>query len=358
VREIITCAWDGTTGRVYCLRPDGTIKWTYDDTRPFPSFTLADINGDGKLEVILTRETNVTGDVTLVVLDSTGAELWRFLAPAAGTYPWLSEAAFDCDNDGAMEVIHASGYTGELYALTPDGTIERSVGYDNWVRVICVADINGDGIPEIIGGNNRQAAPVIGSVYCFRGTDFAILWEYKLTVEYRSVYGVCLKDVDGDGLLEVLVGCSGLGGDYVFCLNPDGTLLWDYVLPLPGFSYTVQSHDVDGDGIPEFFVGCEDDNLYCFNARTGAVKWTFLTGGDVQIVEMSLVDINGDGLQEIVFPSRDNIVRALSPDGTTVIWSYSFTDVVVRVVSSDADGDGESEVYVPCHDNNLYCFYG
>ena len=64
------------------------------------------------------------------------------------------------------------------------------------------------------------------------------------------------------------------------------------------------------------YVGSEDNNVYALNASTGALLWSYTTGGIV--VSMPAV-ANG----VVYITSADNNLYALNATTGTVVWSYN-----------------------------------
>jgi len=77
--------------------------------------------------------------------------------------------------------------------------------------------------------------------------------------------------------------------------------------------------DVDGDGMLEVIVGSLDDNVYCLNGEDGSLLWKYTTGGDIRCSPI-LGDVDNDGKLEIIFGSCDHGVYCLGVDGFRIYW--------------------------------------
>jgi outer membrane protein assembly factor BamB len=67
----------------------------------------------------------------------------------------------------------------------------------------------------------------------------------------------------------------GSEDDKVYCLNATtGAIVWSYTT-----GAAIASSPAVADGY--VYVGSVDDNVYCLNANTGAYVWSFKTGGYV-----------------------------------------------------------------------------
>jgi hypothetical protein len=157
--------------------------------------TVADLDGDGRLDVYLNSASNTCGGYAAVRIDGTPlwAEFHDNLAGPAGFGP-----VGDFDGDGALE-IGVPVVNGTLLCLRaadgkPKWRIQSPVSGD-----VVAGDVNGDGVLEFLysGGD--------GKLHAVSGKDGRELW--TAPAPGRPV----IADIDGDGLVEVLaVGPDGV----------------------------------------------------------------------------------------------------------------------------------------------------
>jgi outer membrane protein assembly factor BamB len=122
----------------------------------------------------------------------------------------------------------------------------------------------------------------------------------------------------------------------VYCLNAaTGALIWSYKTGNDARSPAV----ADG----RVYVGSWDDKVYCLDAVTGASLWNHTTGGAV--VSSPAV---ADG--RVYVGSQDGKVYCLNAVTGASIWNYATGG---KVYSSPAVVEGK--VYVGSEDGNLYC---
>ncbi len=176
-----------------------------------------------------------------------------------------------------------------------------------------------------------------------------------------------VADLDGDGIPEIVVGYgsnydtnhpSHPGGASAF--RRDGTLMWA-VTTAPFSDWTNAPvygtpavGDIDGDGKLEVVFGSFDHHVYVVDAATGIAKpgWP-VDVGDTVYSSAALYDIDGDGLPDIIIGTDNYLVnggclRVLRFDGTSVTGFPKCIDQTINStpVVADLDGDGKPEIIV------------
>jgi hypothetical protein len=278
---------------------------------------------------------------------ATGAELWSLRRPHDGApgFAGMSVALGDITGDGRMEVVAAGG-DGRIAIIDGDGnplaiSEEPIAGWNvanfGWGGGLAIADVDGDGYPEIGYGDqiftthDAQGGLVLtryvggqGGRMINRATSFFV-------------------DLDGDGRLELLAGRIAYAFD-----GQELTALWNREgLPANAFDAIA---DFDGDGLPEVvLVG--NGQLWILDGATGATEL-----GPVNIPGSgsggppTVADFRGEGKREIGVAMQDNY-SLFSPnydEGTIeVMWSELNHDHSSSVTGStvfDFEGDGIAEV--------------
>jgi PKD repeat protein len=117
--------------------------------------------------------------------------------------------------------------------------------------------------------------------------------------------------------------------------------------------------DLDGDGTLEVVVGCQDGKVYAWHADgTPVAGWPRATGGRVNS-SPALADLDGDGKPEVVIGSQDEKVYAWHGDGTSVTgWPQSTSSYVTcSPAVADLGGDGQPEVVTTANDGTVYAWH-
>jgi hypothetical protein len=339
----------GDTGQpVWTL---GDAAWRSDGTA-IPA--IGDIDNDGDLEII-----NVGGDGRLMLIDHQGVPVWKTSAPVAANQVSGAPALANFDGLGDAEIAYGRA----VYAS--DGTLlwagNGGYGTNNaYGTLACVADLDGDSRPELIGG---------GTAYTFTGTvgvDFAgsVLWQ--------SVGdGYCgVADFQLDGVPEVVL--VRLGTIYVLD-GPTGAVLAQFAIPGGGNGGPPNIADFDGDGIPD--IGLAGGVRYVvvqFDGVDTLTKlWDAVTkDGSSNRTGSSVFDFDGDGRSEVIYGDEHylRIYPGVEPDCELTppgpgcdqnmtddeVLFIDITSSGTRVeypVVADVDGDFKAEIVVSTNNN-------
>jgi hypothetical protein len=177
---------------------------------------------------------------------------------------------------GAGRAYLFSGASGELLheLRSPneeaDGYFGRSISG--------TGDVDGDGHGDLLVGASRESpegSPEnAGRAYLFSGASGELLLTLRSPFQaYGGIFGISVsgvRDVDGDGINDLLVGAYGEGSPYfsgrahVFSGGTGAPLLYLYSPhgeEYGYFGYSVASTgDVNGDGNSDFFVGAPGED--------------------------------------------------------------------------------------------------
>lgn len=113
---------------------------------------IGDLNGDGKPDVVTVN--NKTNDISVLINDGTGA-LKPAVPYAIGNGP-LSTALADFNLDGKLDVAVAGAVQIDILLGNGDGTLKKALTIPmSGVAPIRldVADVNGDGLPDLLDGS-------------------------------------------------------------------------------------------------------------------------------------------------------------------------------------------------------------
>lgn len=357
---------------------------TYDTGGFSPSsVAVADMNNDGKPDLVVSN----SGSNTVGVLLGSGSGTFEPAATydSGGQLPVSVAVADLLTPPGRREAVVANGCAnarvcsgsgesgvGVLFAFgNPTAVTYLSGG--SIVQSVKIADVNNDGIPDILvahlcattvpancGLNTR------GSVGVLLGHDdiFTLMKTYN-PGGYQTT-SVAVADVNNDGLPDLLVvnncasgGSSGCRNGSVGVLlgNGDGTFNKATTYPAGFFPISVAVADVNGDGKPDVVVTNDQGNG---NGSVGVLlgngDGTFASvvnypSGGAGAQSVAVADLNGDGKPDVlVANSNSNNVGILlgNGDGTfgaPLIYSTG-GDGPFSVAIADLNGDGKPDLVV------------
>ncbi len=249
-----------TEGALLALNPDGSPRWTVDTGSQLNDLAVADLNGDGKDEIVLARQ-----DHQVQVLNSSGEELWKKALAYYRRPPYVNLVRTgDIDGDGTPEVI-AGGENWRFYAFRADGTELWNYESVHPSRSGAVADLDGDGKEELICGTHYYWATALNA-------DGTPRWQYRLGPICYSIATGRFDKGDSRGVV------FGSGDGKVHRVDSRGKVQMEY--DTGDEVKHVATADLDGDGIDEVLAGSLNYSLYCFGADTGR-RWRVDLGAPV-----------------------------------------------------------------------------
>ena len=279
----------------------------------YTSIAIADLNGDGNLDIascytVVSNGSNAHQGTVQVFLQDP-AHRGKFLAPA--NYP--------------------------------DG---------NDPFMIAVADLNGDGEPDIVTANATLGTtnPSGLSVLLQSGNG-----QFLQAVNYSTgtaVNSVAISDVNGDGRLDLVVAdSSGISILLQNSANP-GTFTIASTVSLSGGASSVVVSEINGDSVPDLVAANATKVLVLLG--NAAAPGSFLAAVSYSVgqqpVFVAVADLNGDGKPDIAvadqgLPTTTTGVHVLlqdpsSPGTFEAPVDYANGSGSTELVIADIDGDG------------------
>lgn len=350
-----------------------TTSFNFATTR---GLCFADLDGDGKQEIIrgYCNRDNSSGTIYVWRHDGTVQPGWP--QTTIGMAQYVPTVA-DLDGDGRSEIVVTTrGFTrgGRLYVFSDDGKVlpgwPKSLSNNNVSQTATCADLDGDGKLEIIA---LERSYPTGRVHVFRADGSAFPGSWPVSLDHVPATGSTVADVDLDGKPEIVVGSY----NSLYCFQADGSLEagWPYAMftkHAANFSYQSPAvADLRGDGKLEIVVCTHKagSGAYMFDAAGKLLSgWPQSFGGTWSYCPPTLVDINGDGKLDIV-AGRDSQIRskaafyAWQADGTSIpgFPVAKFGGAQAPLTVADIDGNGSFELftdssYMNANQGFLHCY--
>ena len=215
----------------------------------------------------------------------------------------------------------------------------------NVMNVPAVADLDLDGVPDIaFVSTSERGDSVFGNLRAIRGADGQELFTVEdSALQVNAASSVAIADIDLDGLPEIL----SLTSNEILAFENDGTLKWRSDSIEERRWSAVSVGDLDGDGVPEIFSGREVLN------NDGTLRWRGTGGDGTYFVASYsyIADVDADGQQELIAaPSiydRDGSIEATIGAGLSAVGNFDGDSQGEIVVVNDG------RVWLYNHDGSL-----
>ena len=309
--------------------------------------TLADLDNDGVDELLIGINDKfyaIKGDGSILFEKS-------MLGPVL--YP---PAVADLDADGNLEIVINYGFStlqNGIVVLNHQGNEmpgwPKAFGTTLVNNAPTVADLDDDGVYEIITAQRASGTSALIHVYNLDGTYFNENWPYD--IGSVSCFTPSVGDIDNDGTKEIIVAGYNTG---LFALKPDAGILPGFPVVATGVAYSYQSPvlvDLDEDGDLEI-VGANhgDNSTYYVREHDGSYRtgWPYAIG-NWTYAPPTVADVDGDENYEI-FAGNPNFsegnplptIYGMSPDGNDIgnfpINKVGGNEGVITVADINNDG--------------------
>jgi hypothetical protein len=336
--------------RIWDPITDDTITYPSDRLQPGPfeastNLAAGDIDGDGRAEFV-----GLGVYDSMYAINDDGSLLWVSVYPPATDRGERRNRSIggavtlaDLDGDGTVEVVAGrwivEGRTGDLIA---NGALDTSRGINQQLGPIsCVADLDEDGIQEVIAGNAairfdgsylwrndsvfdgfcavadilddpgpEVALVASGWIRLLDNLDGRVLWERRIEgLSGRPGGGApTIGDFDGDGDVELAIAHAAQYGVYdpdcISAGNPagcgDAGLRW--VRPSDDGSSSVTGSslfDFNGDGRTEVIYN-DQFSFFIFDGQTGGTLFSQNNSSRTRTENPTVADVDSDGNAEII----------------------------------------------------------
>ena len=363
---------------------------------------IADVDADGTPEVVFVayhHSSKVTSKAMLVMLDGkTGKEELTLPTSNYNFSRWSGVAVGNLDADKQLEIVAIELNKG-LMVFEHDGKVKWTQSSGSLGGIIsskfhpypAIADLNGDGSPEIIVGGvvvsasgkvlfdkgllGKNSSSVISTAADLDedgklelvGGNAAYDHTGKLVWKSAAPDGfAAVADMDHDGWADVI----NVSGGYVRVLRgKDGKVIFGPVaIPGGGYGGAATVGDFDNDGRPEFSAAgkgkyavydldCKagGSKKYCPSGSTNGILWS-VTTQDISssTTGSSLFDFEGDGTVEVVYNDECHLYVLDGKTGKTLMKVQSTSQTAAEYpLIADVDGDGNSEFVIPANDAQI-----
>jgi hypothetical protein len=326
------------------------------------SVSVADVNGDGKLDLIVANgclATSCSTGAVGVLLGKGDGTFKKPLVYSSGAPSVFGSrvAIGDLNGDGKLDLAVATTGVGCGNGCPPglvgvllgngDGTFKKAKTYHTGgfdaIGWVVIADVNGDKKPDLVVANYCAAEcsfpPAEGSVGVLLGNGNGTFQAVKRYLSGGSgAISVAVADLNKDGRPDILVancgpeacGPGSPGGNVgVLMGKGNGTFKPAVSYPAENSPFNVVAADVNGDGNLDIVVsnwgtpnaGTNDGAVTVLRGKgdgTFRTAQTFPSGG-AEAPSVAVADVNKDGRPDIVLACVADTLSQTSTGVVTVL---------------------------------------
>lgn len=332
--------------------------------------SVADLDADGNADLVVAAP----GASAVAVLLGRGDR--SFAQPhllSTGRGPKQTIVA-DVDDDGIPDIVSANqdstdGEDVTVYLGVGDGTFDGPRHYEacSNPHQVAVGDLNADGMPDV-------------AVACWGESNLALLYGTAdgtfqppafIYSGGDNPHGLIVADLNGDGALDIAVAALGSSRVGIVLAAPGGGFEEAQSYQTGSSPHSIKVHDLDGDGYLDLVTPNQGSNdvSVLLNQGDGTFVETRYAAGWMP-KDVAIGDLDEDGYPDIVTADiHDNYPDGLNDtdiavlygrgDGTfTQATSYSVERTPFGVTVSDVDGDGHLDVVTAnWHTDNVAVLY-
>jgi hypothetical protein len=344
-----------------------------------PTCALADLDGDGKVDLVLTDWISNSIGI-LKNLGTTGNLAFAEKLEYATERP-TSVAAGDLDGDGKLDLVVTNAGSNTVSVFRNTSTVgniafapKTSFPAGIAPRSVIISDLNGDGKPDVAITNVDfnsisvyRNASSIGSIALVERIDYST---------GSNPISIAVGDLDGDGKPDLAVANYGSNTVSVFknrTTSNGNTIAFlskvDFVI-IPGLldvnggrPVCIVIGDMDGDEKPDITVeNFGGSRVSVLKNLSNVATINFVVAANLPIDhpnELAIGDLDGDGKPDIAATSTSNslsVFRNASSPGTISFAEridYTANASPGSVAIGDLDGDGRPDIAVKSRLSNV-----
>ncbi|MCX8173475.1 MAG: VCBS repeat-containing protein [Thermoplasmata archaeon] len=274
---------------------------------------VGDIFGNGSFAVLAGSNNRVVG-----LSHENGTRIWESQELSGNV---RKIAVGNVTGDARCEVLVAT-HDGHLYIID---ALENQILLD-WDKShftngaifgLCVCDLDGDNVNEIVVGTGTASI----SVYNYNA---GLLFMKGMTMTQDAVFEVKIGDVDGDGRKDIVfVDWRGNTESTVRVLDYYfGQFTQKFASPyIPGILSALTVDDLNGDGVDEIVAGSGDGFIWIIsigNVSGGSTRTDTVFVSHAQIFGVAVGDFEGDGIKDIACTTWDGYIYITDTQTKTV----------------------------------------
>src|SRR3989442_9323806 len=326
------------------------------------SVAVGDLNGDGRLDLVVANSLANTVSVLLGNGDGTFQAARNFDAGLGSGPIWV--VVVDINGDGKADVLLANEMRHSLVVLLGigEGTLQPPMNFDtagNLPESIAVGDFNGDGKLDVAVAHfySTNVTVLLGNG---DGT-FQPAYVVATFAPNMNLIPVAVGDLNGDGKLDLVTASVTTTMVAVMLGNGDGTFQPPQITPFVGDPESIMIRDFNGDRKMDLALPNDDSPDAKVAGFLGNGDGTLqpvqrFSVGAMESESLAAGDFNGDGKLDLVFANAGtNNISVLLGNGDGTFRPALTFPVGNRnefVAIGDFNGDGTLDVAGASYNTN------
>jgi hypothetical protein len=319
------------------------------------ALVAADVNGDGYPDLLVQTFASGGSALPITVYLSNGDGTFTVGTTVLPSTATESFTADDINGDGKVDLVVTT--SNQILILLGDGTgkfgtaVTATTAPSTFLYV-ATGDFNGDGKKDLILGN--------GVVLLGDGTgNFTAAKSSSITASGPPVVG----DWNNDGIQDLAFESAGTGGGIVstYLGNGDGTFTVSNSYATIAGATFLSASDLDGDGNTDLYVGEANGGIYGPDFNSGGLLQAVMGTGNgafagaqaypngtydktgSALAPFATADFHGKGYQDVLMLT-DTGLEMLTNNGKGAFTETTVPGIVPTAVkAADMNGDGKSD---------------
>jgi hypothetical protein len=323
------------------------------------SVTAADVNGDGKLDLICA---DYYGNAVTVLTNNGSGGFVLSGTYGVGIYPGIVVAA-NVNGDGKVDLICVNQQSSTLSVLTNNGSggfvLASSPVVGNGPTSVTAADVNGNGKVDLISANWNSNTGNTLSVLTNNGSGGFVLASSPVTG--KGPNSVAAADINGDGKLDLISANRADSTVSVLTNNGSGGFVLAGTYPVGNAPYFVAAADVNGDGKLDLITANYGEGAgNTLTVLTNNGSGIFGSNATINVgnapICVAATDVNGDGKVDLISANnKGNSLSILTNNGSggfVLATNLSVGSGPNWVTAADVNGDGRVDLISANGGNN------
>jgi len=323
-----------------------------------------DLDGDGDVDPVIVN--TASSFITVLKNNSSIGSISLSYSTLAkfSTGPSPVSISFgDLDGDTKQDIIVNCKANG-LSIFKNSSTIE-SIQLTRWIDLVTgsspafsmVSDIDSDGKPDIVCTNSGS-----NNISVFRNTSTPGVISFASKIDFstgKRPYGLTIADIDGDGVVELVVGNKDDFSVSIFKNNSSpGTISLGTKTDITNINPSMlKAADLDNDDKPELIVtGDNSSSITVLRNTSSPGSFSFAAAQQLHTgfgspTYLTIGDIDGDGKPDIAVNhdlyTTISIIRNLSVPGTisfTPNKDFHLGAMSLNILLTDLDNDARPDL--------------